>query len=95
MDCKKILIEILKYYQKKVDEDLCTMEEISAVTKILEENMKVYGTLCDLSEFYGKSKDAVSGVIKRNLLAKPKKNITLYPFHAFQKVIPKSWRKSR
>lgn len=95
MDCKKILIEILQYYQKKVDEDMCTMEEISAVTKILEENLKVYGTLDDLSEFYGKSKDAVSGVIKRNLLAKPKKNITLYPFHAFQKVIPKSWRKSR
>ncbi len=95
MDCKKILIEILKYYEKKVDEDLCTMEEISTVTKILEENMRVYGTLGDLSEFYGKSKDAVSGVIKRNLLAKPKKNMTLYPFHAFQKVIPKSWRKSR
>lgn len=95
MDSKELLSEILGYYKKKVDDNMCTMDEINSAAKVLQENMQIHGTLDDLSSFYCKSKDAVSGIIKRNLLAKPKKNVTLYPFHAFQKVIPKSWRKSR
>ena len=94
MDAKKILVEILDYYKYKVDNDLCTMEEIESAKKVLEENMEIHGTIGDFSEFYGKSKDAVNGVIKRNLIAKPIRNVVLYPFHKFRKIIPRSWRKS-
>lgn len=94
MDSKKNLIEILDFYKYKVENNLCTMEEIKSAEKVLEENMEVHGTIGDFAEFYGKSKDAVSSVIKRNLIAKPKRNVVLYPFHKFRRIIPRSWRKS-
>lgn len=95
MDAKKYLIETLDYYKKRVSEDACTMEEINSVAKALEENMTIYGTIGDIAEHYGKSKDAVNSVIKNRLIEKPKRNVVLYPFHAFAKVIPDSWRKKR
>lgn len=90
---KRILSEILAYYQYKLDNDLCTMEEITSVTKMLEENMTISGTIGDFAAFYGKSKDAVNSVIKNKLIQKPRRNVVLYPFHAFSKIIPASWRK--
>lgn len=92
MDAGKILTEILDYYKYKVQNGLCTMEEMNAVISVLEENMDIHGTIGDFAQHYGKSKDAVNSVIKNKLLAKPKRNVTLYPFHAFRKVIPERWR---
>ena len=57
--------------------------------------MEIYGTIGDFAEFYGKSKDAVNSVIKRRMVQKPKRNVVLYPFHIFAKLIPDSWRKKR
>lgn len=93
MDTNKMLSEILGYYKQRVDRNLCTMAEMNDALKALESNMEIHGTIQDFADYYGKSKDAVNSVIKRNLIAKPKKNITLYPFHAFRKVVPTSWRK--
>ena len=94
MNAKEELIEMLDYYKFKVKRDGCTMDEIESATKLLQENMKINGTLDDFAQFYGKSKTAVSSQIKRNLIDKPKKNVTLYPFHKFMKIIPPSWRKN-
>jgi uncharacterized protein YaaR (DUF327 family) len=93
MDANKMLSEILGYYKQRVDNNLCTMAEMNDAIKALESNMQIHGTIQDFADYYGKSKDAVNSVIKRNLIAKPKKNITLYPFHAFRKVVPSGWRK--
>ena len=90
IDIKEELRTILRFYEKRLDN--CTMAEAKATAEMLMNNMELSGTIDDFAEFYGKSKDAVSGVIKRNLVAKPKRKV-LYPFHAFRKVIPKSWRK--
>lgn len=90
---KKILLDILSYYEKKLDEDACTMEEIESVIKTLEENMTVYGRIEDFAEHYGKSKDAVNGIIKRKMIQKPRRNVVLYPFHVFRRLVPDSWRK--
>lgn len=87
----KILSEILGFYKYKADNNLCTMEEVKTATKVLQENMDIDGTINDFAKFYDKSKDAVNSVIKRNLIEKPKRNVVLYPFHAFRKVIPRSW----
>ena len=92
---KDVLIEILDYYRHKINNNLCTMEEMNSVTKILEENMTISGTIGDFADFYGKSKDAVNSVIKNKLVQKPKRNVVLYPFHAFLKIIPASWRRKR
>ena len=94
MNANKILSEILGYYKYRVDHNLCTMAEMESALKALEDNMEIDGTIADFADFYGKSKDAVNSVIKRNLIEKPKRNIVLYPFHAFRKIIPPSWSKS-
>lgn len=93
MQGDKLLSEILGFYKYKVDNNLCTPEEIKNAEKVLMENMEVYGTIGDFSEFYDKSKDAVNSVIKRRMPVKPKRNVVLYPFHIFQKLIPEKWRK--
>jgi len=92
IDAKKELLEILDYYKYRVTHG-CTMDEIDSTLKMLENHMEVEGTLDNFAEFYGKSKTAVSSQIKRNLIDKPKKNVTLYPFHKFRRIIPPSWRK--
>jgi len=94
MNAKDELIEILDFWKFKLKNDGCTMAEIDAAKKAIVDNMKIDATLDDISQFYGKSKTAVSSQIKRNLYDKPKKNVTLYPFHKFRKIIPDSWRKN-
>lgn len=68
MDGKQLLSEILSFYKYKVDNNLCTPAEIEAASKVLQENMEIYGTIDDFARFYGKSKDAVNGVIKRRMI---------------------------
>lgn len=92
MDAKQYLSEILGYYKYKVDNNLCTMAEINDASKALEANLDVYGTIGDLADYFGKSKDAVNGIIKRNVAEKPKRNIVLYRFKAFLKRTPTNWR---
>ena len=93
MQGNNLLSEILGFYKYKVDNNLCTPEEIRNAEKVLVQNMEIYGTIDDFAEFYGKSKDAVNGIIKRKMFQKPKRNVVLYPFHVFQKLIPDKWRK--
>lgn len=89
-DIKKELHDLLRYYDERLDS--CTMREAKSVYRLLVENMEIDGTIDDFAEHYGKSKDAVNGVIKRRMITKPKRNVVLYPFHIFQKLIPEKWR---
>jgi hypothetical protein len=88
-----LLSEILAYYKHKVDNNLCTPEEMASAEKALLENMTVYGTADDFAQFFGKSKDAVNGIIKRNVLEKPRRNVVLHSFQAFIKRVPETWKK--
>ena len=90
----KVLSEILAYYQHKLDNNLCTMEEIDSAIRALEENMVVYGSIEDFADFYGTSQSNVRSVISRKLFAKPKRKL-LYPFHKFIKIVPDKWRKPK
>lgn len=92
MDAKQYLSEILAYYKYKVDNNLCTMSEMTDALKALESNMDVHGTISDFAKFYDKPESQIRATISRKLIAKPKRKL-LYPFHAFHKVIPDSWRK--
>ena len=91
INIKEELRTILRYYDKRLD--TCTMKELNAFHRMMVENMEIDGTLDDFAEFYGKSKDAVNSVIKRRMVQKPKRNVVLYPFHVFQKLVPDKWRK--
>ena len=92
MDAKTYLIEILEYYIYKLRGDKCTTEEIESVTKAVEQNMEVQGTISDFANFYGKPESHIRATIARKLIAKPKRKL-LYPFHAFHKIVPESWTK--
>jgi len=93
MDGKQILSEILDFYKYKIDNNLCTMEEIEDACKVLEDHMVVYGSLDDFAKFYGVPKTNVSATINRKLIAKPKRKV-FYPFHKFRKIVPEKWKKN-
>ena len=92
MDANKLLSEILGFYKYKVDNNLCTMDEMNDAIKALENNMEIHGTISDFANFYGVSESNVRASIARKLIAKPKR-VLLYPFHKFVKIIPERWRK--
>lgn len=91
MDAKKELLEILDYYKFRVQNG-CTMEEINSTLKALESNMDIDGSISDLAKFYNKPESQIRAEISRKLIAKPKRKV-LYPFHAFRKIVPESWKK--
>lgn len=92
MQGNSLLSEILGFYKYKVDNNLCTSEEIKNAEKVLVENMELYGSIKDFAEFYNTSEGNVRSTINRKLLAKPKR-VVLYPFHKFLKIVPERWRK--
>lgn len=92
MDANKLLSEILGFYKYKVDNNLCTMDEMNGAIRALENNMEIHGTISDFAKFYGVSESNVRASIARKLIAKPKR-VLLYPFHKFVRIIPDRWRK--
>ena len=94
MNANKLLSEILDYYKYKVENNLCTMEEMNGALHALEENMEINGTIDDFAKFYDVTPGNVRATISRKLIAKPKRKV-LYPFHKFAKIIPDNWRKKK
>lgn len=89
MDAKKELLEILDYYKYRVQNG-CTMDEINSTLKMLENNMKVNGTIKNFADFYGVPESVVRTNIARKMVDKPKRKV-LYPFHKFIKIVPEKW----
>lgn len=88
-----LLIETLKFWIKKIKRGDCTREQELAILNAINENGDVYASIDELSEFYGKSKDAVYGIIKRRYPGKPKRNVSLYSMSKFRKCLPNGWRR--
>lgn len=91
---KDYLIEILEYYIFKLKEDKCSMDEIESVTKAVEQNMEIHGTISDFAKFYDVPETTIRTNISRKMLDKPKRKV-LYPFHKFAKIVPDKWRKPK
>ena len=91
MDLKRHLIDIIDFYKYKNESDRCTMEEIESLTKTLEENLDISGTIEDFAKFYNQPRTNISSVIHRSLLNKPRRRVS-YSFMAFSKIVPKSWK---
>ncbi len=90
---KHNLSEIIGFIKYKVDNDLCTPEEIEAVSKMAMENLKLYGTIEDLAKFYEVPESKVRNTINRKMIEKPKRRV-YYRFLSFMKIVPAKWRKS-
>lgn len=91
---KKNLSEILGYIKYKVDNDLCTPEEIESVSKMAQANLKLYGTIEDLAKFYGVSESRIRNTINRKLIDKPKRRV-YYRFLSFMRIAPDRWRDNK
>ena len=90
MDAKSTLSEILGYYKYKVENNLCTMEEIESATKALEGNLEIYGTTEDMANYFGVPNSNVRNVISRKVFDKPKRRV-YYRFLAILKAAPTKW----
>ena len=88
----KMLITTLRFWIKKIKRGECTREQQKAILDAIDSAGEVYGTIDEIAEFYGKSKDAVNSVIKRSYVGKPRRNVVLYSFSKFRKICPPSWR---
>ena len=90
---KNNLSEIIGYIKYKVDNDLCTPEEIESVSRMAMENLELYGTIEDMARFYGVQESKVRNTINRKMIEKPKRRV-YYRFLSFMKIVPAKWRKS-
>lgn len=91
---KNNLSELIGYIKYKIDNDLCTPEEIESVSKMVIENLELYGTIEDMAKFYGVQESKVRNTINRKMLEKPKRRV-YYRFLSFMKIVPEKWRKSQ
>ena len=89
---KNNLSEIIGYIKYKVDNDLCTPEEIESVSKMAMENLKLFGTIEDLAKFYDVPESKVRNTINRKMIEKPKRRV-YYRFLSFLKIVPEKWKK--
>lgn len=92
MENKRLLIETLDFWKYKLDNNLCTPEEITSFSKMVTENLDVLGTVEDLAKHFGVSEGNVRTVINRKVFGKPKRRV-YYRFLEFLKVVPEKWRK--
>ena len=93
-DSKKYLIEILDFYKHKLTSDGCTMDEINSVTKTIEENLNISGTISDFAKFYNVPETTVRTNIFRKMFDKPKR-VLLYPFLKFARIVPSKWHSNK
>lgn len=92
---EEFIIEVLDLFARKVKNGSCTKEQTDAIYRAASETMDIFATSDEIAEHYGKSREAVHGIIKRKMFEKPRRNITLYNFKAFRKLVPRSWIKHR
>ena len=87
----ELLIETLLFFVKKIKRGGCTHEQKIAAINAIDSVADVHGTIDEIADFYGKSKDAVNSVIKRSYMGKPKRNVVLYSFAKFRDAAPRNW----
>lgn len=87
----EILITTLRFWIKKIKRGDCTREQELAILNAIDNETDVLATIDELADFYDKPKESVYGVIKRNYMGKPKRNIVMYSFSKFRDAVPKNW----
>lgn len=90
MDAKEQLKELFQFAIYKLDNNLCTPEEIRSWGDAASQNIEIDASIKELADFFNVSEQNVRTTINRKLLDKPKRKV-LYPFHKFLKVVPDKW----
>lgn len=94
MDAKELIRQTLDFWRYKLDNDLCTMEELDSISKMMQNNLKIMGTVEDFAKFCDKPEQYVRNTINRRVNDKPKRRV-YYRFFPFIKNIPDKWLKDK
>lgn len=94
MDAKELINLTLEFYRYKINNDLCTMEEIQSVADMLQRNLNVIGTAEDFAKFCDIPENHVRQIISRKVIDKPKRRV-YYKFFSFIKNIPEKILKKK
>lgn len=86
-----IILDVLDFIKEQYKIGGCNKRQTDILYDAALNIVDAYATSDELAKHFGKSVEAVHGVIKRRMIEKPKKNVTLYSFRAFRKIVPKSW----
>jgi len=89
---KGLIMRTLKFWFNQTKVDGCTREQKLMFADFLSTETETWATIQEIADFYGKSKDAVYGVIKRKYIGKPRRNVVMYSLTQFDKIVPDSWR---
>ena len=92
MDAKQYLKEIFQFGIYKLDNNLCTPEEIDSIADAMKSNLDLRGTIADLAKFYGVPELNVRTTISRKMLSKPTRRV-YYKFQDFINIAPEKWHK--
>ena len=90
MEVKDLINDTLDFWKYKLNNDLCTPEELTNLAEIAQKELKTYGTIEDLAKFFGVPESSVRNVISRRVIEKPKRRV-YYRFQAVLKNIPVKW----
>ena len=94
MTAKELIQQMLDFYRYKLENDCCTMEELESISKMLQNNLEVIGTIEDFAKYCGKPEQYVRNVINRKVIDKPKRRV-YYRFFPFIRNIPDKWLKDK
>ena len=92
MDSKQELKEIFEFAIYKLDNNLCTPDEMNSFADAAKEHLNLLATTEEMAKFYGVSDHQVRSAINRKLISKPKRRV-YYRFLDFMKVAPEKWHK--
>ena len=87
MDVKELINMTLDFYRYKIENNLCTMEELQSVADLLKRNLEIYGTAEDFAKFCDTSESHVRQIISRKVIDRPKRRV-YYNFMKFIENIP-------
>ncbi len=91
---KEFVLEALDILRFKLEKGTLSVSEWEALARIIGERLPLLGSLDELSDYFGQSKNNVKVVINRRMTAKPVRKI-LYSFTAFLRVVPDSWKRHK
>ena len=72
-----VVLDVLDFVREQYKEGRCTKRQTDVLYDAALNIVDAYATSDELARHFGKTVEAVHGVIKRRMLTKPKKNITL------------------
>lgn len=89
---KRVVLEILDYLKYQVENDRCTMEELTSIKESFIDNLDVECTSSDIAEMYGQTRSNARVALGRRWLPKPKTR-KLYNFAKFVQYLPRTWKR--